>query len=181
MFEGVLAALAEALAAAGIPYMVIGGQAVLIHGDPRLTRDIDITLGVSTDRFDSVMAALRPLPLQALPADPAKFAQETMTLPLLYSPSKIRVDLIFSFSPFEREALLRARPHSVGSALVNYVGAEDLVVMKVVAGRPRDLADAESILRRNPDLDRTAIRERLEMFRGVLDQDPVAKFDGLNG
>lgn len=34
---------------AGVPYMVIGGQAVLIYGEPRLTKDIDITLGVDVD------------------------------------------------------------------------------------------------------------------------------------
>lgn len=179
MFEALLAELARALAKAGIPYMVIGGQAVLIHGEPRLTRDVDITLGVSTDQFEAVMAALRPLPLQALAPDPAKFVRETMTLPLLHLPSKVRVDLIFSFSTFERDALLRAETRLVGLEQVNYVSAEDLVVMKIVAGRPRDLEDVRSVLRRNPNLDRAAVRQRLALFRGLLDEDPLAKFDAL--
>jgi len=29
--------------------MVIGGQAVLLYGEPRLTRDIDITLGIGVE------------------------------------------------------------------------------------------------------------------------------------
>ena len=47
MFQSLLARLVLELEARGLPYMVIGGQAVLVHGEPRLTRDIDITLGVS--------------------------------------------------------------------------------------------------------------------------------------
>ena len=46
MFEEILAALSRVLQKRSIPYMVIGGQAVLLYGEPRVTRDIDITLGV---------------------------------------------------------------------------------------------------------------------------------------
>ncbi|ALA57272.1 hypothetical protein NITMOv2_0837 [Nitrospira moscoviensis] len=45
MFAELLERLAGALDQAHLPYMVIGGQAVLLNGDMRLTRDIDITLG----------------------------------------------------------------------------------------------------------------------------------------
>ena len=45
MVESLLAKISLRLEQRGIPYMVIGGQAVLVHGEPRLTRDIDITLG----------------------------------------------------------------------------------------------------------------------------------------
>ena len=44
--SNLLVHLARAPDEAGIPYMVIGGQAVLIYGEPRLTRDIDVTLGL---------------------------------------------------------------------------------------------------------------------------------------
>jgi len=60
MFESLLERIATALDAAAIPYMVIGGQAVLVHGEPRLTRDIDITLGVDIDRLGQVLAVTWP-------------------------------------------------------------------------------------------------------------------------
>ena len=47
MFERLLQRLSRELEARSITYMVIGGQAVLLYGEPRLTRDIDITLGLS--------------------------------------------------------------------------------------------------------------------------------------
>ena len=41
MFEALLERLALSLEQSGVPYMVIGGQAVLIYGEPRLTRDLE--------------------------------------------------------------------------------------------------------------------------------------------
>ena len=52
MFERLLSRLAAALDSAKIPYMIIGGQAVLLYGEPRLTKDIDITLGINDSDID---------------------------------------------------------------------------------------------------------------------------------
>ena len=58
MFDSLLEKVALALAGEGLPYMVIGGQAVLLHGEPRLTKDVDITLAAGldelTDRFADI-------------------------------------------------------------------------------------------------------------------------------
>jgi hypothetical protein len=51
MFAEHLAKLARALDARKLPYMLIEGQAVLVHGEPRLTRDMDVTLVVETDKL----------------------------------------------------------------------------------------------------------------------------------
>jgi uncharacterized NAD-dependent epimerase/dehydratase family protein len=55
MFEQLLARLALALDAAKISYMVIGGQAVLVYGEPRLTQDVDIVLGLAPDQLEAVV------------------------------------------------------------------------------------------------------------------------------
>jgi hypothetical protein len=49
MFDSILQRLANALTDSHIPYMVIGGQAVLLYGEPRATKDIDVTLGIGPD------------------------------------------------------------------------------------------------------------------------------------
>ena len=54
MFENLLERIAGELESGAIPYMVIGGQAVLLYGEPRLTKDIDITLGVGSERVPDV-------------------------------------------------------------------------------------------------------------------------------
>ncbi len=83
MFASLLSELARALDRSGIPYMVIGGQAVLLHGRPRLTQDIDLTLGVDNSALEEVRRVCRGIPLQLLPEEPEKFVRETNVLPVL--------------------------------------------------------------------------------------------------
>lgn len=105
MFEEILASLGKALRIRSIPYMVIGGQAVLLYGEPRLTRDIDITLGVDTGCLDEILDLAGELSLRALPDDVKEFALQTMVLPCLHEKTGIRVDFIFSFTPYETQAI----------------------------------------------------------------------------
>ena len=68
-FAAILARVARALNGGQIPFMVIGGQAVLVHGEPRLTQDIDLTVGISIDRLADVLAACNQASLSFLPDD----------------------------------------------------------------------------------------------------------------
>ena len=81
MIEKLLRRIAKRLDKAEIPYRVIGGQAVLLYGTPRLTRNIDITLGVDTDQFDSLAVICKRLKLKALPPRPQHFVRQTKALP----------------------------------------------------------------------------------------------------
>jgi len=89
--------------------MIIGGQAVLLYGEPRLTRDIDITLGVNIDRLDTLLDMIRQLGIKPLAGDVETFVRKTMVLPALDEATGIRVDFIFSFTPYEAQAIERAR------------------------------------------------------------------------
>ena len=59
-----IAAIGRRLSAAGIPFMLIGGQAVLVHGRPRLTEDIDITLGLAPAGWQTIRAVCADLDLE---------------------------------------------------------------------------------------------------------------------
>jgi hypothetical protein len=84
MFRQLLERIAAGLEQQGIPYMVIGGQAMLLYGEPRLTKDIDITLGVGPDRLAEVLGLVARFGWKTLAESPAKFVKETMVLPCLY-------------------------------------------------------------------------------------------------
>jgi hypothetical protein len=176
MFERLLARVAVALDRARIPYMIIGGQAVLLYGEPRLTRDVDITLGASLDRLADVLRVVEELGLRVL-VDPESFTRETMVLPCLDEGVKVRLDLVFSDSPYETEAVARARSVETGGAPVRFVSPEDLVIHKLVAGRPRDLEDARSVLARNPGLDRKWIRRWLKELGALLEEPLLRRLD----
>ena len=55
-FAELSARLTRALQGARLPFMVIGGQAVLLHGEPRLTHDIDVTVAVGPDQLEILTA-----------------------------------------------------------------------------------------------------------------------------
>jgi hypothetical protein len=145
--------------------MLIGGQAVLVHGEPRLTQDIDLTMDASPERLDEVLAACSAAGLSPLPPDVDAFVRDTFVLPAADQETGIRVDLIFSNTAYEREAIARAVRVQVGDVTVPFASAEDLILHKLFAGRPRDLEDAAGVARRKGrDVDWSLVRRWAREF-----------------
>lgn len=149
MFEEILSGLGEALQAHSIPYMIIGGQAVLLYGEPRLTGDIDITLGADIDRLDELLRIAEELSLRVLPEEVRAFVSRTMVLPCIDDETGIRVDFIFSFTQYESKAIQRANRIEIKGVSICFASPEDVIIHKIFAGRPRDIEDARSILLRS--------------------------------
>ena len=170
MFQRLLNRIASELKRRSIPYMVIGGQAVLLYGEPRLTRDIDITLGLGVDGLDKLLDVVPAVPLKVLVENVREFVTRTMVLPALEERSGIRVDFIFSFSLYGRQAIERAVDVKMGRTIVKFGSVEDVVVHKIIAGRPRDLEDVRSILLKNPEYDSGYIERWLKEFEDSLGQ-----------
>jgi predicted nucleotidyltransferase len=179
MFEQLLEAVARGLERLGIPYMLIGGQAVLLYGEPRLTRDIDVALVVGPERLSELLEWVRGNGWQVLVDAPAEFVGKTMVLPCLETASGIRLDLIFSFSPYEQQALKRARRVPIGGAQVCFASLEDLLIHKMLAGRPRDLEDVRSILLKNRAFDLEYVHHWLREFDRDLGAKSLERFEEL--
>jgi len=79
-FPRLLARPAKAFKQAGILYMVFGAQAVLLHGQPRFTGDIDIMLGIEPAEAARVLKLVRKLKLKILVDDPESFFRKTFVL-----------------------------------------------------------------------------------------------------
>ena len=168
MFERLLKKVARELKKASIPYMVIGGQAVLLYGEPRLTRDIDITLGLGVEGLNKVRGITRGGGLKILVKRDKEFVERNKVLPTLDKRSGIRVDFIFSFSSYERQAIERGKDVKLGRTMVRFTSLEDLVIHKVIAGRARDFEDVKSVLLRNQKFDSTYIMKWLREFDRTL-------------
>jgi len=177
MVESLLAKISLGLEQRGIPYMVIGGQAVLIHGEPRLTRDIDITLGTGPDQVGNVLDAVNDWGWRVLVDNAVEFVERTMVLPCLEAGSGLRVDFMFSFTPYERQALERAIPVNLNGTVVRFASVEDLIIHKIFAGRPRDIEDVRGILLKNTNLDLTYLRHWLKEFDRSMGEPFSEKFE----
>ena len=164
MFELLLARLAEAFEAEALRYMIIGGQAVLLYGEPRLTRDVDVTVGTDISALPKVLAVAERVGVKPRPTNPRAFVAETLVLPCEDPGTGIRVDFVFSSSEYEAAAIGRVRLVPVGGRSVAYASPEDLVIHKLVAGRPRDLADIVSVRSKTPDLDMNYVETWIKWF-----------------
>ncbi|MCK4908596.1 MAG: nucleotidyltransferase [Planctomycetes bacterium] len=136
MFEKLLARASQALSKHNIPYMIIGGQAVLLYGTPRLTKDIDITLGIDTNGLAEITTIAEELKLRPLVSNPEDFAKKTMVFPVQDDTSGIRIDFIFSFSPYEKQAIARSKSIEIEKTIVKFAAVEDLIIHKIFSGRP---------------------------------------------
>ena len=177
MIEKLLKKIAQCLDENGIGYMIIGGQAVLLYGTPRLTRDIDITLGVDTDKFLLIEGICGKLGLKILPENPEDFARETKVLPAEELKLRIRVDFIFSFTPYEMQAIKRTKEVLMNGYPVKFASCEDVIIHKLIAGRVIDEEDVKNILIKNRDsIDLEYIRKWLSEFgklsehKGILEK-----------
>jgi len=162
MFKELLISIARQLEKHRIPYIIVGGQAVLLYGEPRLTKDIDITIGLNIDRVDKILKIMEDISLEPLPKDVHQFVKQTMVLPLIEPGSGIRVDVIFSFSQFEQDAIRRANVVKINNTPIRYTSLEDLIIFKIFSGRPRDIEDARKILIKNQNADIKYIKKQLK-------------------
>lgn len=165
MIEKLIKKIALHLDKEEIPYMIIGGQAVLLYGTPRLTRDIDITLGIDIDKLILIEKACKKLDLKILPKNPEHFARQTRVLPTEETKLKIRVDFIFSFTLYERQAIGRGRKVFMNGYPVKFASPEDVVIHKMFAGRAIDEEDVRNILiKKRSELDLKYIKRWLSEF-----------------
>ncbi len=132
---------------AGRPVCLIGGLAVHRWGEPRFTRDVDVTVlapyGDEAPVLDLLLARFAPRR-----PDAREFALVTRVV-LLRAAEGTEIDVSLAAFPFESEALERSSPWEVAPGVhLRTCPAEHLVVYKLVAARPRDLVDIEGIVRR---------------------------------
>ena len=174
-----LDALAKVLTHWGRWYL-FGAQAVIAYGVPRLSADVDVTLQLIPDdpqRFVRDMEAAG----FAVRVDDANFVRQTRVIPFVQLATSMPLDVVLAGSGLEEEFLNRARETDIGGTTVPLITAEDLVIAKVLAGRPQDIQDAGGLWRiYGRDLDASRIRRLLRLLEEALGQsDLIPCFESM--
>ena len=144
----------KALNDAGVRYVVVGGLAVVLHGHPRLTVDVDLVVDLERDQAMRAIDVLVAMGLRArVPVDPRDFADPSvrqgwirdrgMQVFSMFDPSNpMRVIDLFVNHPVPFEALWsRSEELALDDTTVRVASIPDLIHLKRLAGRPQDLAD----------------------------------------
>ena len=160
------------------PYAVLGGLALQHWGEPRTTQDVDIVVLVPSNEEDALLQATLQR-FRPRMADALAFAKRYRVL-LIATSNDVPVDMALGIPGYEEEALRRSSKVSfVGLAPISILSAEDLIIHKCVAGRPRDVEDVERVLiRQRVNLDLRYIRRWLRDFAAIIEaHDPRAMFE----
>lgn len=141
--EVALPALRSLLSSAGVPYLVVGGVAVIHHGYERTTKDLDVLIGGGCE------ASIDPLL--------SRFGfQRLSSARLRHEPTGVQVDTLVA-----GRAMVGPRPHvlpepdSLGSSAADphIVSLRGLVELKLRAHRQQDIADVVALLKLRSELE----------------------------
>jgi len=167
ILERALTNLAQFLEDQKIPYMVIGGLANIIWGEPRATIDIDVTIWIIKEDIENTISVFEEKYKTRIP-DPAAFVRDTNVLPL-ESTEGVYIDIIFGSLPYEEDAINRAIEVNILKRPVLFCSPEDLILHKIISDRDTDLTDVRGvILRQIKNLDLEYIEPRIQELANEL-------------
>lgn len=174
-FFDILRNLIESLPSSAPPYCLIGALALSAWGQPRATKDIDLLILLNESSQEEL---LRGLVSSGFLKDEAWSKHNPMLQGVMVrlQSGDVPIDLLVPRDAQEEEALLRRRMIEVDGLSLWIVSPEDLVLMKLKAGRPYDFGDVVTVIGRQGDaLDleylfrwarRLGIREELDYVLG---------------
>ncbi len=136
--------LCRLFGARGVEYLLIGGQAVVAHGYPRLTKDMDLWLRPSLENGELVLSALADFGAQLVEFDARRFTDPETLIMLGREP--FRVDLLTHIPGVDFEMAWSRRDYvTLEGVTVPLISRQDLIANKKAVGRLQDLADVEAL------------------------------------
>lgn len=164
-----LQALQDLLSVFNDQGVIIGGIAVSLLGVPRYTVDLDAVFLLSFDDLPRLLKEAAQLGIAPRISDAEGFARKNRVLLLRHTASGTDIDLSLGILPFEVEMVERSKVVDLGVIWLRLPTPEDLIIMKAVAHRPKDLADIQAIVASHPTLDKKRIQYWVEQFGEALD------------
>jgi hypothetical protein len=161
LLEDALDALGQGLAESGAPWMVIGGIAIIARGVRRFTTDIAAAVRGDAIRPEQLVDALAKFGIVPRIVDALPFAEANLVLLLRHQETGVDLDVSLAWSAFEQDALEASTLTTFGRVRAPMCTPENLVVFKAIAGRLKDVEDAEALLALYPDIDRERVRARV--------------------
>jgi hypothetical protein len=161
-----------------MPSMVIGGVAASILGQPRLTLDVDALAILPEADWPNAVSTAASHGILPRIENPLDFAHRSRVLLMRHAASGINIDVTFGRLSFEQTAIDHSEIHNIGGLRVRLPRVEDLLVMKAIARRPKDLQDIEGLLAAHPEADVVAARRWVREFATAMSMsDMLDDFD----
>lgn len=160
---------------------MFGAQAVIAAGAVRTTADIDITTeDVAPAKLQKVLEKAG-FALRRDVEDIEELIEHHRILPMEHTDSGMQLDVVRAGPGPEEQMIERVIYRQVGRTRVPFVSTDDLLVLKILAGREKDLGDVRALLRAaRSEIDTAVVRSRLAELGALIDDSSlVATFDAL--
>ncbi len=145
VLEVALLETVQALDEMDIPYMLVGGMASSIWGEPRYTSDVDLTIQWDNTESQHLWERLKNR-FRFMTDDPAALAVKAGAVPIV-SRNGLKVDLILGNLPLHQEGIAKAIGIPIQGQIVKVCPPEQLVILKSISDRAKDREDVLAILR----------------------------------
>jgi hypothetical protein len=135
-----------------LEYAIMGGIAVRVHGIPRPTYDVDIQVSILPSQMSHFLAEVERQGYTVAEPFWHGWRDRVGGMPViklrsyLESGQGIDVDIFLNETPFQQAMMQRRLQVEWDERVIQFVTPEDLVLMKLLANRPRDLGDVADIL-----------------------------------
>ena len=157
-------------------WYVFGAQAAIVHGAARLTADVDITVMLGDHPIENLIQVLKEKGFEICMSDILTLVEHSRVLPVVHSNSNIPVDIILGGPGLEEQFMQRAKQHDLDGVMVPIASSEDVIAMKILAGRGKDLDDALAIIMAQGErLDLLTTRSTLELLEKALDRSDLLR------
>jgi hypothetical protein len=166
-----LADLATGLNELDVPWYLFGARAAILYGVARLTADVDVTIRLPQQISAEALAQrLEGHGFLRRITEPT-FIERTRVVPFSHTASALPLDVVLAGPGLEDQFFERVIVRTIDGVQVPVASAEDLTVMKVLAGRPKDLEDIVGIAAAQRDtLDVAYIRATLGAIEHAIGQ-----------
>jgi len=164
--------LLERLGGRGV---ILGGVATGFHGKPRFTVDVDAMVLASVNDIPQLLLFAKEEGIEPRIENVDGFARKNRVLLLRHTSSKVNIDISLGVLPFEEEAVERSVIHNLGTLSIRLPTPEDLIIMKAIAHRPKDLEDIRTIAEKYQTLDVERIKQWVSAFAEILEQPELWK------
>ncbi len=174
--EDALVAFADLAKRLRLRWYVFGAQAVNVYGFPRATADLDLTIDLPDGLKPAFLAALKAAGFTVRFSDPG-FVTTTRVLPVVHRASALPIDLVLAGPGLEQLFLEELHIEKIGRREIPFLSVQNLIVTKLLAGRPKVLEDVRELLvRHDSTLEHArveALLSELELALGQSDLTPL--------
>jgi predicted nucleotidyltransferase len=172
-FEDALQAAVKVIADLGGRGVIIGGVAVGLLSEPRFTNDVDAVILLDLAQLPRLLERAKAHGLVPRIGNPLEFAEQSRMVLLRHEQSDMAVDISLGMLPFEEEMINRARGVDTSVGPVPVPTIEDMLILKAVAHRPKDLQDVANLLHMHPNVDRQRVESWAMAFAEILEMPEI--------